>query len=103
MKKKKLLNIKTAMLEVHKHPKNWAAIRLADGAKRYCLKYCLKPYQKAVPKEFSRVGRFWGCSYDVKPEEIIEVSATDEEIRDWLKDHPVTTWDLLPKYIFPRG
>jgi len=42
------------------------AIKKQDGAKRYALKYALKTYQKAVPANFTDVGRFWGTSRNVK-------------------------------------
>jgi hypothetical protein len=46
---------------------NWENFRLPDGAVRYALKEAAKMYQKKVPKAFQKVGRFWGCSRDVRP------------------------------------
>jgi len=43
-------------------------LRVTDAAGRYAAKYAAKPYQKAVPPDYRNVGRFWGNSYDVKPQ-----------------------------------
>jgi hypothetical protein len=42
-------------------------IRKRDGAARYAVKYAQKMRQKEVPEEYRDIGRFWGCSKDVKP------------------------------------
>lgn len=44
------------------------ALRSVDGAARYATFYTSKMYQKRIPEGFADVGRFWGCSRDVKPE-----------------------------------
>jgi hypothetical protein len=51
---------------------HWAGTRLEnvrkeDGAARYAVKYALKMKQKEVPALYTKVGRFWGHSKDVKP------------------------------------
>lgn len=54
-------------------PKHLAAgcrlerIRKPNGARNYCVKYAHKMIQKSVPREYRNVGRFWGCSRNVKP------------------------------------
>jgi hypothetical protein len=89
--------------QVHRFPKQWEKFRLEDGAKRYILKYALKPYQKEVPHKFWDVGRFWGCSYDVRksiPDPKWAFEADDAMVRELLADHPCLTWDHLPSILF---
>jgi hypothetical protein len=45
---------------------SWDLMRVKDGALRYAAKYAAKRGQKIVPDGFQNVGRFWGCSRDVK-------------------------------------
>jgi len=94
--------VKQAMLEVHRHPKCFERIRHPEGAKRYALKYCLKPYQKQVPEFIRLVGRFWGTSRDIKPEpETVGVDITEAELREKLgADHRLQKAEIIPKYIF---
>lgn len=47
---------------------NIQKIRKVDGMARYVSKYAAKKEQKVLPPDFRDVGRFWGCSRDVKPE-----------------------------------
>jgi hypothetical protein len=47
-------------------------LRKPDAAGRYAAKYAGKTWQKAVPVGYRDVGRFWGNSYNVKPEPIVE-------------------------------
>jgi len=61
-------------------------IRKPDGAARYCLKYAYKTEQKCVPSEYRDVGRFWGCSRDVKPKEPKMVSMDEGSVRGVLVD-----------------
>lgn len=89
-----------ATIAVHSHRKAWQRIRKKDGAKRYALKYALKPYQKVVPDYFQDVGRFWGCSYDVIPKPIqANVDTDEEEVRNRISGHRVGEWDILPEFI----
>lgn len=83
------------------HPKVWELIRSDGGARRYVTKYAAKSYQKDVPAKFQDVGRFWGCSRDVRPMGAT-IDVTDEEVRQFLKEreHQVADWDVLPKYLF---
>jgi hypothetical protein len=62
------------------------AIRKRDGAARYALKYAYKCEQKLVPEAYQNVGRFWGCSRDVKPQEAITIPIDDMSLRDVLAD-----------------
>lgn len=91
---------------VHRHEKQMSKIKKPDGAKRYALKYALKPHQKTVPEKYRNVGRFWGNSRDVKPSEGIEVDVTESELRQWIAMHEPEINDrlpvLLPKYIIRR-
>src|SRR4029450_286349 len=79
----------------------WEGIRRADGAKWYILKYASKFEQKEVPKSFSDVGRFFGTSRDVPTRAFQEVSASEEEVRDYLDrlGLSVAKADILPKHI----
>lgn len=54
------LRTNAAVRSVHEHPKQLAAIRQKDGARRYMVKYATKLEQKTVPKAYRNVGRFWG-------------------------------------------
>jgi hypothetical protein len=83
------------------HPKTWELIRDDGGARRYVTKYAAKQYQKEVPEMFQDVGRFWGCSRDVKPQGIT-IDVTDEEVRQFLSEngHIAASWEVLPQYIF---
>jgi hypothetical protein len=38
----------------------WECLESSDAAIRYAAKHAAKPHQKVVPREFERVGRFWG-------------------------------------------
>lgn len=44
----------------------WEVVEKPDGAARYVAKECYKTWQKVVPEDFQSVGRFWGCSRDVR-------------------------------------
>jgi len=61
-------------------------VRKADGARFYAVKYAQKMYQKQVPAEYQSVGRFWGCSRDVKPEPEAFVRCTEDDVRGALED-----------------
>lgn len=90
---------------VNGHEKSWEVVRRPDGAKRYALKYALKPHQKFVPKEYQNVGRFWGHSRSVRPVSSGEVTGlTEAEIRNLLRPARTGLDDamplFLPKYVF---
>lgn len=94
------------MFDRHNTEGHFDNIRLEDGAKRYALKYALKPHQKKVPRSFQDVGRFWGNSRDVgRIADGIEFECTELEAREWLKTHvgfDADNWVELPKYIWKR-
>jgi hypothetical protein len=58
----------------------WEVIEKPDGAARYVAKEAYKTFQKVVPDDFQNVGRFWGCSRDVPPDEGFVVHATQAQI-----------------------
>ena len=58
----------------------WEVIEKPDGAARYVAKESYKTFQKQVPKDFQNVGRFWGTSRQVTPEEGRMVHASREEM-----------------------
>jgi len=66
-------------------------IRKADGAKRYALKYAYKTKQKSVPGPYQNVGRFWGCSRDVRPRVGVTVAMDEMSVRQLLED-----WEYKP-------
>lgn len=66
-------------------------IRKKDGAARYCLKYAYKMRQKMVPDAYRNVGRFWGCSRDVTPEDVRVWPMDDLSVRTVLSD-----WEFCP-------
>lgn len=78
-------------------PKHLAAgtrverIRKPDGAARYCLKYAYKMKQKCVPELYRNVGRFWGCSRDVKPTQPRVIPMDEGSVRAVIVD-----WDYCP-------
>jgi len=94
--------VRAAMLSVHRHRKCFEQIRLEDGAKRYALKYALKPYQKQVPNHINLVGRFWGASRDIIGQPLIsDVTITEEDLRERLgEEHRLAGAEILPKYIW---
>jgi len=66
-------------------------IRKPDGAARYALKYAYKCEQKIVPARYRNVGRFWGCSRDVRPTESLVIPIDELSVRSILVD-----WDYCP-------
>lgn len=58
----------------------WEVLEKRDGCARYIAKEAYKTFQKKVPKDFQNVGRFWGCSRGVPPEEPETIPATKEEL-----------------------
>lgn len=96
------MNTRDSVFRQHRRRQNWKEIYNEDGAIRYVLKYAKKAYQKAVPKDFRDVGRFWGTSRDVAPPKGLEVPMTEDEVRVLLQSlgRDFTEWPALPKYIF---
>lgn len=90
------------MAQVACRYESWSLIREPIGARKYVTKYAAKQYQKDVPKRYSAVGRFWGCSRSVTPKPQVEVDVTDDEVRDYLSErgHRAADWDHLPKFLF---
>lgn len=88
----------------HMRRRTWENVRHQEGAKRYCLKYALKPYQKEVPEAYQDVGRFWGASRDVKEckGEAKVYELTNDELRRylWGIDHAAKKCDVIPKLLF---
>ncbi|GAG62416.1 unnamed protein product, partial [marine sediment metagenome] len=68
------------------------AVRDANGAARYAVKYASKMRQKRVPPDFRNVGRFWGHSDDVKPVPRETIQCTEDDVRELLKG-----WDYAPR------
>lgn len=69
------------------------AIRKADGATRYAVKYACKMYQKVVPERYQNVGRFWGHSKDVAPVPFAEVQVCADDILTVLDGKPFAPRD----------
>lgn len=94
--------IEGKVYRVHAHPKAWEAVREKDGAKRYALKYSLKPHQKKVPKQYQDVGRFWGCSRDVRPKPLATWEATEDGVRHYLEriNHKLKDNEVLPRFLW---
>ena len=90
------------MVRQHRRSQVWAQIRLEDGAMRYVTKYATKPEQKIVPKDFARVGRFWGVSKNVRPKHLITSGANEEMMRVHLtnKNHHTAKYAVLPQLIW---
>lgn len=64
---------------------SWDVLRVKDGALRYAAKYAAKAGQKIVPEGFANVGRFWGCSRNVKAEPVGFVPCHEMSLLDALK------------------
>lgn len=73
-------------------------IRKKDGARHYGVKYAQKMRQKIVPEDYRNVGRFWGCSRDVVPEEPPLISCTEDDIRGELEGWKYAPSDDRPVY-----
>lgn len=99
--------VRTDMVRVHRHYKQWGRTRKDDGLVGYVTKYATKTHQKIVPSDFSNVGRFYGWSRPVRdkivPGDTIAIS--NNEMRWALKeiDHKVARFHIVPKYIFGVG
>lgn len=72
----------------------WEVINDQEGGKKYAAKYATKAYQKAVPKAYRNVGRFWGHSRQgVKPEPTGFYECGEAQLREALKRG---RWEHLP-------
>lgn len=89
---------------VTKHKRSWENIQKQDGAKRYALKYALKPEQKQVPRKYRDVGRFWGCSRGVKTDDKEIVQIDEKMLRGMIEclrpDFNDRCNKFVPKYVF---
>lgn len=98
------IDLRYTCYQVHRHKKAWEELRSKDGAIKYTAKYALKTYQKAVPAQFQDVGRFWGCSQDVRKNvrEPVDIEVDSDGLMALLKaeEHSVSGWDYYPKYLF---
>lgn len=90
------------MVVFNMRPEAWEVIRKKDGARRYVSKYASKQEQKAVPVNYQDVGRFWGCSKDVREIEGVEVELTVDELMLLLEqhNHKCKDMDVLPRYLW---
>lgn len=93
-----------ASYTVTRHPRTWESIRVPGACVRYAAKYALKPYQKAVPKHYQDVGRFWGCTRGVR-ESVrtpIDYPINDVTLGEILtgENHTTADWENWPKYLF---
>lgn len=70
-------------------------LRNPEGGKRYAVKYAVKMRQKAVPKEFRNVGRFWGNSKGVKPRPVMDYTfISGKKLLELLKS---VGWEYAPE------
>lgn len=67
-------------------------IRKLCGARNYATKYASKMRQKSVPDSYRDVGRFWGCSKNVRPKPCYTIGIDDISLRYVLKG-----WKYLPR------
>lgn len=83
-------------------PQIWEPIREKDGAKHYVAKYATKTHQKEVPARFTNVGRFWGCSRQVKKILGVTIDATVADLQRLLEqhNHKAAKMDYKPKYLW---
>lgn len=92
-------NERAKVYRVHAHKASFQAIIKPDGAKRYALKYALKPQQKQVPKQYRNVGRFWGNSRNCRPVGGITIDCNEDELRAWIALHNPKINDRLPDFL----
>jgi len=89
---------------VNRRPEHWESFKSADGAIRYAAKYSLKMEQKEVPLGYANVGRFWGCSRELKPRQPVAAiwNAGEDEVRQYIEAQVgrCHDWEYLPKYVF---
>lgn len=74
-----------AHLSVHLHERNFISWDMGSGA--YLCKYLDKAHQKAVPVDFTGVGRFWAASRGLVPPPDVLERFTDADIRIVCKHH----------------
>jgi len=60
---------------------SWEVLEHPDGAARYVAKESYKTFQKVVPKGYQDVGRFWGTSRDVPPDDADVIHASEKDMR----------------------
>lgn len=91
-----------SVIRQHRRKRTWESLRTEDGAARYAIKYATKPYQKVVPKAYRNVGRFWGISRGAKPEPVLPMMASEEQVRQilWLHGRDLSKWPMLPKIVY---
>jgi hypothetical protein len=84
--------IKASAEDVEKimsYSRNGAHVEIVRNAERcqlsYACKYAAKMEQKNVPEQFLDVGRFWGFFGGLKLVEILEWSATEQELAYYLR------------------
>jgi hypothetical protein len=77
---------------------NVQRIRKKDGARFYCVKYASKMNQKRVPEAYQNVGRLWGASRNVKPEPLGYIRATEDDIRETIREWEHKPSDTRPIY-----
>lgn len=63
-------------------------LRSPKGGARYAVKYAQKMRQKAVPRDYRNVGRFWGHTKGVKPVPKAHYRCTEDDIRGVLEGFP---------------
>ena len=87
---------------VHSHYRQWAPIREEKGAVKYVAKYAYKTWQKEVPADFQDVGRFWGASQDVKPQQKGTMNVTADGVRLMLDvlAHDAKAYEVIPQLLF---
>jgi len=97
-----------AVVKANLRGRMWENLRTEEGAKRYALKYCLKPGQKKPPLWLNHTGRFWGSDRETGKVDYSEwqiLPVTEEQTRLYLSidNHPAAKFDILPKYLWNIG
>jgi hypothetical protein len=75
---------------------SWENQKKPGGLTRYAVKYATKMYQKRVPPDFGKCGRFWGRSKNVKTPVKRMVIVDGATLRARLQD-----WPYLPGMTTP--
>lgn len=98
-----VLTTRGAVYNVHRHPKQWAALREKDGAARYVTMYAAKKEQKEVPKEYASMGRFWGVPHNLSLKNLVKTwTYTDDAgiiAMCKLMERDFSKWEFFPKII----
>jgi hypothetical protein len=84
------------------HHSFWELEKRENGMRNYTARYAGKEYQKTPPKNYTEVGRFWGCSDLVRPGPGVLADTCEQDIRALLEktNHTAKDWDVLPKQLF---